>query len=182
MSLLERISTKLKNVAARGLIHLLSHSGDVRRVQVNWGAGDGDTHDGVPAPDPAGFCAAPPPGLPCVGVLAAGDRSAGVVVLIVDPHRPAHEPMDSVIYDWHGNKVHLSAAGIDLDAPGKRIRLTCQDYELNATRSVLTSVGGYADKLTHVSEGNLVRDLWHDPAVVVDQIHSYPLPQGGTGV
>jgi phage gp45-like len=108
--------------------------------------------------------------------MTSGDRSAGVVLLIIDTARPDHQDGDSMVYDWHGNKIHLSAAGIDIDAPGKRIRLRTKDIELLAERSILTSIGGYAEKLTHVSEGNLVRDVWHVPAVVVDEIHAYPKP------
>lgn len=182
MSWLERISTKMKNGVARGVTNLVDCAGDIRRVQASF-FGDTDTLDNMPAPQEYGHASYPPAGLPNITLFPAGDRSGGLVIMVVDnQYRIELEEGDVALYDHRGQSVHLTKDGIDLTT-AKRIRLRCQDYELHASRSVLTSVGGYADKLTHVSEGQLVSETWHEPAVVtaLPDKH-YKLPQGGADV
>lgn len=176
MSLLDRLSTKLKNIIARGFVHLVDGSGDVRRVQASF-LGETDTLDGLPAPQDYGHASWPPGGLPCLGQFPGGDRSAGVVPVIVDNrYRPPHGPGDSVLYDHRGQRVHLGPEGIDIITPG-RLRLIAEDIEIHAGTSLLRSVGGYADRMTHVSEGQLIAEIWNAPAVVTaEPDHHYPHP------
>jgi hypothetical protein len=91
-------------------------------------------------------------------------------------HVPALQAGDSVSYDNRGQFLHFHNLGADLTVIGK-LTVRADQIEWWAAESILTSVGGYAEKLTHISEGQLIREVWHDPAVVVGlPAHEYPHP------
>lgn len=173
----DRLGGKLKNLFGKGTTNLVDSSGDIRRVQSTFTSA-ADTHDGMPAPEQFGFCSHPPAGLPNVTVFPTGDRSAGVVLMIVDTeHRPALAEGDSVVYDMRGQGLHFHEGGARLVVKGK-LEIWADDIEEHAAVSRLVSVGGYAEKLTHVSEGQLISETWHDGAVVTPQPdHGYKLPE-----
>lgn len=125
---------------------------------------------------------------------AGGDDGPETVALAIEPdwrvalppddrrHRPADlQPGEVMLFDDQGQRVYLTRDGIDVVTP-KRYRVFCEDYEIHASRSYLLNVGGYAEKLTHVSEGQLLSEIWHSPAQVTaadDAGYKYPTPAPG---
>lgn len=175
--LIDRLGGKLKNLIGKGTTNLVDCSGDIRRVQGTYTSAE-DTHDGMPAPEQYGVCSYPPPGLPNITLFPAGDRSAGIVITVVDNrYRPTLALGDSVLYDLRGQGLHFHPGGARLVVKGK-LEIWADDIEEHAAVSRLVSVGGYAEKLTHVSEGQLIAETWHTPAVVTSQPdHGYKLPE-----
>ncbi|MBX9635335.1 MAG: phage baseplate assembly protein [Magnetospirillum sp.] len=170
------LTNRLRSLVGRGTLHSATDvRDDVVRVQATFD--EGDTHDNMAFPQNYGHAALPPAGCAPFAAFRGGDRGAGVVISMGDVvHRPAMEAGDAVTYDNRGQRLQFHQGGADLVVVGK-FRIFADNIEHHAAKSILTSVGGYATKLTHVSEGQLVSEIWNEPAIVTPQPdHHYPLP------
>lgn len=176
---LRLLTNRLRNIALRGRLDRCEQiPGDVMRCQIV--TDDGAPNSNVPYPQSYGHAALPPPGCRPFMVANGGDSGQGTLVAMADLiHVPALAEGDACTYDNRGQMLHFFPGGAALVVQGK-LTVQADDIEWLATNSILTSIGGYAEKLTHVSEGQLVRDVWHQPATVIDQPdHGYPRIEEG---
>lgn len=168
------VTNRLRGIGLRGrLIRCRQVVGDAWRCDVV--TDDGAANSNVAFPQSYGHMAFPPAGCRPFMVANGGDSGQAVVVAMADlVHVPALAPGDSVSYDNRGQFLHFHAAGADLTVKGV-LRVRADSIEWLAEESILISVGGYAEKLTHVSEGQLIQEIWHDPAIVTAiPDHHYP--------
>ena len=165
---LRLLTNRLRNIALRGrLTRCHQVPGDVMRCQIV--TDDGAPNSNVPYPQSFGHAALPPPGCRPFMVANGGDSGQGTLVAMADlAHVPDLAEGDSVSYDNRGQMLHFHGGGATLVVKGI-LRVQAKDIEWLAEDSILTSIGGYAEKVSHVSEGQLVRDVWHQPAAVTDQ-------------
>lgn len=175
--LLAPIVNKLRGIAARATLTVCEDvPGDVMRCQLT--TDDGGSNSNVPYPQSYGHAALPPSGCKPFVVNNGGDSGQAVVVAMADlAHRPPLQEGDSVSYDNRGQMLLFHAGGADLVVKGM-LRVHADDIEWLVSHSILTSIGGYAEKLTHVSEGQLIHEIWHQPVVVIEiPDHTYPHPE-----
>jgi len=185
------VERRLAMLLGRGVLMALEVRGGLLVAQVQ--GLPGEVLAGREYVQDYGLSSRPHPGAEALGGYLAGLRSNGVVIRIFDRrHFLGLEYGEVAIHDDLGQKVHLTRTGIEavtsLDGlvevggdlvvrAGGKLLLEGEDVVIRGRRSVMRDVGGYAERLTLVSEGQLVSEVWQEPAVVTAvPDHGYPAP------
>lgn len=189
---LQPIKDRLAMVVGRGVLLALSADGGGARAQVN-GVAD-ETLDNLEYAQDYGLSSRPHPGAEAVMAFLAGLRSNGMVLRLFDRrYKIALQYGEVAVHDDLGQRVHLTRTGIVATTPldatieaagnttvkaGKQLLLEGEDVILRGRHSVMRDVGGYAERTTLISEGQLVDEIWHTPAIVTaEPDHTYPAPE-----
>lgn len=177
---LRPLKRRVLNMLVKGVLNVVydRHLFEAQVTGLDDGEGNVDLFDGVEIFQDYGHGFHPLAGAEHLTAFLMGSRANGIILRIADRRYKLAGTREGEVWlnDDLGQKVHLTRDGIDI-VTTKRHRVFCEDYELHASRSYLINVGGYADKLTLVSEGQLISETWHTPAVVTAQPdHGYAYP------
>lgn len=139
---LERTYRRILMLVARCRITTSNDAGAVRTVQARFSADE--IHDAMPQVQEYGFASRPLPECDAVVVHVSGERTQGIVIGTNDQrYRPKDlEPGDVMIYDWQGNSILLSAAGVKV-ITAATFRVEAKDIELHATDNFKFDVNGH---------------------------------------
>ncbi|GEM_PF-4684010 len=182
---LKDVKSRVWASIARGTVTAVDDSGPLQMLQVK--ITDGELASRVQRVQNYGRTSVPLPGMTAALKFIFGSRGHGLATG-VDSHLRPKNGKPGEMKDWtvFGHLVHWREDGVlEFFAPGGFIFRTpkghevyAEDIEHHATRSILRDVGGYAEKLTHVSEGQLIEEVWHDGAVVTSEPdHGYSPPE-----
>lgn len=116
---LRGLARRVAMAAARGIVRATGDSTGLQTMRVS--LMEDEAKDGVERVQEYGFTSHPLPGAECVAIFIGGNRDHGAIVATDDRrHRPGGLGAgDVLIYDNRGNRVLLSAAGIEITAPVK---------------------------------------------------------------
>ena len=126
----------------RGTVTNSEDGGPVRKLQVR--IHDDELHDNVTQVQEYGFASRPLAGCDALLSFIGGDRTAGIVHGTNDQrYRPKNlQPGDVVVYDWRGNWIKLSAAGVTINTP-ETFRVQAKHIQMHATTSYRFDANGH---------------------------------------
>lgn len=151
-SWMNRIERKLRNLAARALLHRVSYREKVRLLQIEtW---PGDPRDGVEHAESYGFTSHPLPGAEPITLNLAGNSGRAIVILVNDRrHRIEVAEGQTALYTANGEVVKLDNNGQILLASATRVLLDTplaefsQDVKVRGSMQIDGDnvIGGSAD-------------------------------------
>lgn len=180
---MKELKARVWGMVATGDVVAVDDSGPVQILQLR--LTDGETASTVRRVQNYGRTSHPLAGMLAAVKFVFGNRTRGLATGVDSGARPRNLAAGEMA-DWtvFGHLAHWRADGsLVVTIPGDlvwsvggKVVVTATDIEHHAATSILTDVGGYAEKLTHQGEADLLREIWHDPAVVTDAPdHTYPL-------
>lgn len=118
---LRGIRRRVQGVIGRGRVTACDDSDGIQRLQVS--LNPGEVRDGTPNVQHYGFTSSPPPGTDVLAAFVDGDRSNGAVIGTNNRRfrKKGLAAGDSAMYDAAGKFVHLSAAGLVINAQGQPV-------------------------------------------------------------
>jgi len=115
MKMLAPLQRRIQNMIARGISTALDASKKMQRISVSLLGGE--QKQAMEFFENYGFTAAPKDGAETLALFFDGDRSHGVVICAADRrYRLVVAQGEVAMYDDQGQKVHLTRAGIVIDA------------------------------------------------------------------
>lgn len=111
------LGRRLQNLLARGTVAMSNAARKMQTLQVKLLAGE--TIDGLEHFEPYGYTSRPLPGAEVAALFVDGDRSHGIVLVAADRRYRLKSlvPGEVAIFDDQGQRVHLTRAGIVVQAP-----------------------------------------------------------------
>ena len=131
-----RLSRGLALLAAEAILKRIDDGPRLQQVQVSLLAGE--TRSRLQRIQDYGFTSVPFPGARAVALFLGGNRDHGLVIATDDGRYrlKALAPGEVALYDDQGRKVHLTRAGVEVEAPD-RVRVTAPQVEVAASAKVL---------------------------------------------
>ncbi len=135
--------TRIRNVAARGIIKIVNDKTKIQQIQASLLAGE--LKDGIEHYQDYGFTSVPIVGMETLVVFCGGDRSNGVVVAVGDRKFRLKEmqPGEVALYTDEGDiiklargrKIQVSTTHLEVTA-AEDIAYNTKNMNINATESV----------------------------------------------
>ncbi len=137
------LATRIRNVAARGIIKIVNDKTKIQQIQASLLAGE--LKDGIEHYQDYGFTSVPIAGMETLVVFCGGDRSNGVVVAVGDRKFRLKEmqPGEVALYTDEGDiiklargrKIQVSTTHLEVTA-AEDIAYNTKNMNINATESV----------------------------------------------
>jgi len=155
---LRKTAGRVMMMVARGIIRAVGDGSDLQTLRATFLADE--AKDGMERVQEYGFTSVPLPGSDCVAVFVGGNRAHGIVVATDNrEHRPKDLGLGEVmIWDHHGNRVHLSEDGIRCFSESKVV-VEAPVIEVTGDVSITGDVSVSGDL---VAGGISLRDHIHD--------------------